>query len=325
VNRRAFILLGAAAAGWALAARAQPGALPAVGFLSSSTRDQSAALVRAFLAGLAETGYVDGRNVRMEYRWPDDQYDRLPALAVDLVARQVAVIAATGSPAALAAKRATATIPIVFQLGVDPVAAGLVASLNRPGGNITGFANLAVEVGPKRLELIRELVPAASAAAVLINPTRSNMQAELSDLAAAAGKLGLELHILHASSERDFEAAFAAVRARRAGGLVVSGDPVFNSHSEQLAAMALRHAVPTIYQFRAFAAAGGLISYGSSITQTHRQAGRYVGRVLKGEKPADLPVQQSSTVELIVNLKTAQALGLSVPASLTARADEVIE
>jgi putative ABC transport system substrate-binding protein len=236
------------------------------------------------------------------------------------------VIAAVGgSPAALAAKLATTSLPVVFQVGVDPVEAGLVASLSRPGGNLTGVANLAVRVGPKRLELLRELVPTASDIAVLFNPTRSNAEAELRDLHGAAHLLGIKLHVLEARTDNEFETVFANVVQLRAGGLVISGDPYFNSRSEQLAALATRHGVPAVYQFREFAAAGGLISYGSSLTDMHRLAGVYTGRVLGGEKPADLPVQQSTKVELIINLKTAKVLGLNVPQTLLARADEVIE
>ena len=327
MRRREFIALAGAAAGLPLAVRAQQPAMPVVGFLGSASREQYVSPVRAFQQGLGETGYVEGRNVAIEYRWADDQYDRLPALAAGLVDRHVAVIAATGgSPAALAAKRATTTIPIVFQIGVDPVGAGLVGSLNRPGGNVTGFVNLALEVGPKRLELFHELMPAATVVALLVNPTSPAVAEKVqTDMQAAARTLGLKLHVLHASSERDFESVFAAVVQLQAGGLVIGGDPVFNSRSEQIAAMAVRHKVPAIYQFRPFAAAGGLVSYGSNITELHRQTGIYVGRILKGEKPADLPVQQSTTVELIVNLRTAKALGLEVPLTLLARADEVIE
>jgi putative ABC transport system substrate-binding protein len=250
----------------------------------------------------------------------------LPALAADLVDRHAAVIAAVGgSPAALAAKVATTSIPIVFQVGVDPVSVGLVTSLNRPGGNLTGIANLALEAGPKRLELLHELVPSATAIAVLVNQTRSNAETESRNLQEAARLLGIKLHVLHAGTDRDFDAVFASVVDLHAGGLVISGDPFFNSRSERLAALALRHAVPTVYQFHEFAVAGGLISYGSSITDTHRQTGIYTGRVLKGEKPADLPVQQSTKVELIINLKTAKALGITVPQTLLGRADEVIE
>jgi ABC-type uncharacterized transport system substrate-binding protein len=326
MKRRAFISLLGGAATWPIATQAQQAAMPVIGFLGSASRDQYVSLVGAFRKGLGETGYVDGRNVAIEYRWADDEYGRLPALVADLLDRHVAVIAATGgSPAALAAKRATTKTPIVFQVGVDPVEAGLVASLNRPGGNVTGFANLALEVGPKRLELFHELIPTATVVAVLINPTRTNADAESGVLQTAARTLGLELHVLHASVEREFEGVFATLKQLHAGGLVISGDPVFNSRSEQLARMAVRHGVPAIYQFRPFAAAGGLISYGSNITEAHRQTGMYVGRILKGEKPADLPVQQSTTVELIINLQTAKTLGVGVPTGLLLRADEVIE
>jgi putative tryptophan/tyrosine transport system substrate-binding protein len=324
MQRRDFLGVLGGAAVWPLTAHAQP--LPVIGFLGSTSPKGYATYLAAFRQGLSETGYVEGRNVAIEYRWADDQYDRLPELAADLVRRHVAVIAATGgSPAALAAQLATTTIPIVFQIGVDPVKAGLVASLNRPGGNITGFANLALEIGPKRLELLHSLVPNATSIAVLVNPARANVEAETRDMQAAARALGLQLHVLHASTERDFDTVFATSVQLRAGGIVISGDPFFNTRSEQLAAMAVRHAVPAIYQFHEFAAAGGLASYGSSITNTHREAGIYTGRILKGEKPADLPVQESSKVEMILNLKTAKALGITVPLPLIARADEVIE
>jgi putative tryptophan/tyrosine transport system substrate-binding protein len=328
MRRREFIsLLGGAAVAWPLTASAQQPATPVIGVLISYSLDRSGQrLLSAFREGLRESGYEDGRNVAIEYRSAEGQYDRLPALAADLVRRRSAVIAAVGgSPAALAAKLATTSLPIVFQVGVDPVEAGLVASLSRPGGNLTGVANLAVEVGPKRLELLRELVPTASDIAVLFNPTRSNAEAELRDLHGAANVIGIKLHALEARTDNEFETVFANVIQLRAGGLVISGDPFFNSRSEQLAALAMRHGIPAVYQFHEFAAAGGLISYGSSITNTHRLAGIYTGRILKGEKPADLPVQQSTKVELIINLKTAKAFGLDVPPTLLARADEVIE
>ena len=328
IRRREFItLLGGAAAAWPVVARAQQPAMPVVGSLISYSLDQSGLrLLSAFRDGLKEAGYEDGRNVAIEYRSAEGHYDRLPALARDLVSRRSTVIAAVGgSPAALAAKVATMSIPIVFQVGVDPVEAGLVESLSRPGGNLTGIANLAVEVGPKRLELLQQLVPTAIVIAVLINPTRSNVDTETRELQAAANQLRIKLHMLHASAAADFDTVFTHLVELHAGGLVISGDPFFNSRSEQLAALAIRHGVPAVYQFHEFAAAGGLVSYGSSITNTHRLAGIYTGRILKGEKPADLPVQQSTKVELIINLKTAKALGLEVPPTLLARADEVIE
>jgi putative ABC transport system substrate-binding protein len=326
MNRRSFItLLGGAAAG-PLAARAQT-AIPVIGFLSAASPDVWAERLRAFRQGLGETGYTEGTNLAIEYRWAEGQNDRLPALATDLVRRQVAVIAAPGStPAALAAKAATTTIPVVFYTGADPIAVGLVASLNRPGGNITGVATLGAELAPKRLELLHELVPAATVVALLVNPTSPNL-AEFTtrDLQAAARSLGLKLHVLHASSERDFDKVFAALAQLQVGGLVITPDAVFTSRSEQLAALTLRHAVPTIFQFRAFSAAGGLMSYGGSLADGDRQVGVYTGRIVKGEKPADLPVQQVTKVELFLNLKTAKALGLTVPISLLGRADEVIE
>jgi putative tryptophan/tyrosine transport system substrate-binding protein len=326
MKRREFItvLSGAAAAStiWPLAARAQQ---PVIGFLGTRAPGDDPHLLAAFLRGLKEAGYIEGQNVAIEYRFAENQYDRLPALAADLVRRQVAVIAANG-PAAQTAKAATATIPIVFTAGFDPVKVGLVASLNHPGGNITGVSILDVELGPKRLELLHQLVPTANIIAVLINPT-DPIRAEtiLRDLQAAADTLGLQLHVLHASTDRDFDAVFASLVQLGAGGLVIGGEPFFNSRSGQLGALTIRHAVPTIYQLRAFAAAGGLMSYGASLTDAYRLSGVYSGRILKGEKPGDLPIQRATKVELIINLKTAKALGLSIPLDLLGRADEVIE
>jgi putative tryptophan/tyrosine transport system substrate-binding protein len=325
MKRRAVISLLGGAAGWPLAARAQQPAMPTIGVLGIRAPDDDPHLLAAFHQGLKETGYVEGQNTAIEYRFAEGQYDRLPALAADLVRRQVTVIAALGTPAAPAAKAATSTIPIVFTVGVDPVEVGLVASLRRPGGNVTGMTGLGVELGPKRLELLRELVPRATLIAALLNPNTPAAETLSSDLQASARTLGFEMHVLNASSERDFDAAFATLVRLRAGGLIIGNDPFFISRSEKLAALALRHAVPTIFQFRAFAAAGGLMSYGSNLTDLYRQAGVYTGRILRGEKPADLPVQQAAKVEMILNLKTAKALGLTVPLPLLGRADEVIE
>jgi putative ABC transport system substrate-binding protein len=325
MRRRDFIAgTVASTAAWPLATRAQQPALPVIGYLSSAVRDQDAGRLRAFLQGLSETGYVEGRNIAIEYRWAEEKNDRLPALAADLVRRQVNVIVAN-NPAALPAKAATTTIPIVFTIGFDPVAAGLVASLNRPGGNVTGLTSLNLELGLKRLELMHELVPAATIIAFLLNPTSPSAETQLRDVQAAARTMGLQLHVLHASTERDFDTVFANLVQLRAGGLVIGPDAFFNSRSGQLAALAVRHAVPAIFQFRAFAAAGGLMSYGGNLADLYRQSGVYTGRILKGEKPAELPVQQVTKVELILNLKTAKTLGLDLPPTLLMRADEVIE
>jgi putative tryptophan/tyrosine transport system substrate-binding protein len=326
MNRRAFItLLGGAVAAWPLAARAQQAAMPVIGFLNSASPGPYASNVAAFRQGLKEAGYVDGHNVAVEYRWADGQYDRLPAMAAELIRRPVAVIAATSTPAALAAQKATTVIPIVFTTSSDPVHLGLVASLSRPSGNVTGVTQLNVEVAPKRVELLHELVPAATVIALLVNPTNPNAGTVASDLQAAARARGLRSDVLHASTEREIESAFATLSRLHADGLVIGPDVFFNTRTEQLAALAVRHAVPAIYHNREFVASGGLMSYAGSIADSYRHAGLYTGRILKGEKPAELPVQQATKVELIVNLKAAKALGLTVPLALLGRADEVIE
>jgi putative tryptophan/tyrosine transport system substrate-binding protein len=324
-TRREFIsLLGGAAVVRPLAARAQQPAVPVIGFLNGASPDAYAPMVGAFRQGLKETGYIEGQNVAIEYRWAGGQYDRVPALAAELVRRQVAVIVAN-SPGVQAVKAAITTIPVVFTTASDPVQLGLVTSLNRPGGNVTGVTQLYVEVMPKRLELAHELVPTATIIAALVNPTNPNTETILRDLEAAARILGVQLHVLHASTERDLDTVFASLAQLRAGALVIGPDAIFNGWAEQLAALTVHHAVPAIFERRAFAAAGGLMSYGGNTEESYRQAGLYTGRILKGEKPDDLPVHQSTKVELIINLKTARALGLDVPPTLLARADEVIE
>jgi putative ABC transport system substrate-binding protein len=324
VRRRQFIALLGGAAAWPLAAGAQQPSMPVVGFLNSGSPGSYPHNVREFQQGLRQAGFVEGQNVAIEYRWAEDRTDRLPAMAADLVRRQATVIFANG-PAALPAKAASATIPIVFATAVDPVEMGLVGSLNRPGGNLTGVTTLNVEVGPKQLQLLRELVPSATTAAVLVNPNSPGAEVQTRYLPMVAGTLGLQLHILHASAERDFEAAFANLLQLRGGALLIAQDAFFSSQSAQLATLTVRHAVAAIHALREFAAAGGLMSYGASFADAYRLAGMYTGRILKGEKPGELPVQQATKVELIINLKTAKALGLTVPLPLLARADEVIE
>jgi len=305
---------------------AQQPTIPTIGFVHAASRQGAVKSLSAFLKGLGEAGYVEGHNVAIEYRWAEGRIDRLPALVADLVHRQVAMIAATTTPAALAAKAATTSIPIVFETGANPVKLGLVDSLNRPAGNITGVTQTNQETTPKRLELLHELLPSASVIGLLVNPTDPALtEADTSEALAAAHTLGLELPVLNASTERDFDSVFAKLIQLRAGGLVVGGEQLFTSHIEQLAALTVRHAVPAAYQWREFAAAGGLLSYGSDITDAYRLAGVYTGRILKGEKPADLPVQQATKVELYINLKTAKALGINIPLSLVGRADEVFE
>jgi ABC-type uncharacterized transport system substrate-binding protein len=327
VKRRAFIALLGGAAAWPLAAGAQEPAMPVIGVLSAEWPDPFTDRLRVFRDGLRETGYVEGRSLTIEYRWAEGRNDRLPALAAELVRRQVTVIAAPGStPAALATKSATTAIPIVFVIAADPVQLGLVASLNRPGGNLTGVVTLNVEIAPKRLELLHELFPTATSFALLVNPTSPALAEPVSrEVQTAARMFGIKLHVLHASSEPDFDAVFATAAQLQAAGLVIGPDTFYNSRIEQLAALTVRHAMPAVYQWREFTAADGLLSYGSSVTDTYHQAGVYTGRILKGEKPADLPVEQTTKVELFINLKTAKALGLTVPTALLVRADEVIE
>jgi len=327
MRRRDLItLMGGAAAAWPLAARAQQTPMPIVGFLGPGSPESDAYRVTPFKQGLKEAGFVDGQNILIEYRWAQGHYDQLQKLATELVQARVAVIVTSGTPATLAAKAVTTTVPIVFETGADPVQIGLVASLNRPGGNVTGITQVAEEAAPKRLELLHELLPTARVMALLVNPTDPGLaEPQSREVRSAAQTLGLELHVLNASTESEFEAAFAKLIGLRASGLVIGGDAFFTSHSKQLAALAVRYRVPTVYQQRMFAAAGGLMSYGSNVTETHRLVGLYAGRILKGDKPADLPVQQATNIELYINLKTAKALGVTVPLPLSGRANELFE
>jgi ABC-type uncharacterized transport system substrate-binding protein len=328
MRRREFIaLVGGAAAGWPLAARAQRTALPVIGFLGSSLPDEYTIRLRAFRQGLKDEGFIEGQNIIVEYRWAEDQNSRLPPLAAELVRRQVKVIVAGGgSPSALAAKAATTTVPIVFATAVDPVAIGLVKSLDRPGGNLTGVTNMNVEMGPKRLELLRELLPKATTIAVLVNPSsRALAERFMQTLQPAARTFGIQLHVLNASTKKELDAVFAALAQHQAHALLICPDVFFNAQIAQFAALGIRHGVPVVYQYHPFVKAGGLLSYGSDETEYYRLVGIQAGKILKGEKPADLPVMQSTKVELMINLKTAKALGITVPLSILGRADEVIE
>jgi putative ABC transport system substrate-binding protein len=326
VKRRAFITLLGWAAAWSLGAQAQQAAVPVVGFLHGASADGAAYQITAFRQGLNQIGYVEGRNVTIEYRWAEGHYDRLPALAADLVAHPLAVIATAGGiTSVLAAKAVTKAIPIVFLTGDDPVKFGLVASLNRPGGNLTGVSFLSPALEAKRVELLRQLVPTATTIAVLVNPSSPGAEARLEDVREAARLLGQQVRIVNARSEGDFEAAFAGLVQLGAGALIVVSDPLFNNHRDELTALTARRAIPAIYFDREFALAGGLMSYGTNIADAYRQLGVYAGRILKGEKPADLPVVQPIKFELVINLRTAKALGLNIPDKLIALADEVIE
>ena len=326
MSRREFIGLVGGVMAWPRTVVAQQLAMPVIGFLSSRSPGESVGSVAAFRRGLEEAGFTEGQNTLVAFRWAEGHYDRLPALAVDLVGLRVAVLlAAGGSPSALAAKAATSSIPIVFSASNDPVGLGLVASLNRPGGNVTGMGVFNSTLGAKRLELLKEVMPSASIIAYLVNPTNPMAEIELKEAFAAASSLGIQLHVLNASTEHDLDVTFPALVKLRVRGLVVAGEPFFDSQRGRLAGLSARHAVATCYAWREYVLAGGLMSYGTSLTNSYREAGIYAGRILKGERPADLPVVQPTTFELVINLKTAKSLGLEMPPSLLARADEVIE
>jgi putative tryptophan/tyrosine transport system substrate-binding protein len=327
MKRREFVLLiGGAAVVWPLAARAQQPAMPMIGYMNGGTRDEYALRnADAFRQGLREIGYIEAQNITIEYRWAEGHDDRLPGLAADLVRRKVTVIAAAGTPAALAAKAATAVIPIVFETAGDPVTLGLVASLNQPGRNVTGITQLNSELVPKRLGLLHDLIPTAKIIGLLVNPKDPRVETQSRDMQEAAHVLGLQIHILNASTEAEIDTAFASLVQLQAGALIIGTGNFFSARREQFVALAARHRVPAIYQYRLFVAAGGLMSYGASLTEAYRLAGIYAGRVLKGEKPADLPVARPTKFELVINLKTANALGLTIPPGVLAIADEVIE
>jgi putative ABC transport system substrate-binding protein len=328
MRRREFItLLGGTAAVWPVDGRAQQPPKSTIGFLGSESPDPWAGRLKELHRGLGELGFVEGQNFSIEYRWAQGRNERLPSMAADLVREQVKVIIAPGStPAALAAQAATKTISIVFEIASDPVELGLVSGLNKPGANVTGVTTLNLEIGPKRLELLHNVIPSASVIGLLINPTNPRLaEQNIKSIQSAGRTFGLEIHVLHASTEDEFGTAFEELKKIKAGGLMIAADPFFSSHVKQLAALSIRHAVPSVYQFREFAVAGGLLSYGTSFTKSFRTVGNYAGRILKGEKPVDLPVQQATAVELIINQRTAEALGVTMPQALISRADEVIE
>ena len=326
MQRRIFItLLGATAYGWSLSTRAQQGGLPVIGYINAAAETDARDLVLAFKQGLGERGYVEGQNVSIEYRWAEDRYDQLLAIAQDLSGRHVAIIAATSTPVALAAKAATTTIPIVFTIGGDPVKLGLVKSLSRPAGNITGVTRFNVSLVPKRLQLLQELIPRLTSAALLVNPSNPNTKTVLKEVQEAARSFDIQLHLLQARSDTELDVAFASLGQLGAAALLIANDPFFNSRSDKLAKLTVRFRIPAIYQYRQFVEVGGLMSYGASNTDSHRQLGNYVGRILAGAKPAELPAEQSMRLDLLINLKTAKSLGLTIPPSILARADEVIE